>query len=344
MMSIFSDYFSLSSTNLYINSKLFLRLCVLEALWCFNRVRGPLVTAPDLLLYVQYVLCFNTFLFCVQCIQQQSRLTSQLYMHSVSCALCLALACCVFIEQFLLLNSTCTWSRLWGWITLANTCTVHRAPCNVHLAMCTVHRAPTPHHPPCTLHRAPCNVHRGPCTVHRAPTGLSPITDNQGVSHGKYEPLLLSSNVLSSPRLMLDLLLKYQFVPIAPYKYWDRPTIDLNACRASTGKAHIQGAPKKSDEEKKIITQQGALATCDWASAMCLQKHSKSVLFWDTIRSGRGIKISRWTSDQYRQKNLYANGMIWAPIMCPASCVLWSHNFAFCQLRKNPSNLIEENS
>ena len=56
--------------------------------------------------------------------------------------------------------------------------------------------------------------------LHRAPTGLlSPITDNQGVSHGKYEPLLLSSNVLSSPPLMLDLLLKYQFVPIAPYKY-----------------------------------------------------------------------------------------------------------------------------
>ena len=84
LMSIFSDYFSLSSTNLYINSKLFLRLCVLEALWCFNRVRGPLVTAPDLLLYVQYVLCFKTFLFCVQYIQQQSRLASQLYMHLVT--------------------------------------------------------------------------------------------------------------------------------------------------------------------------------------------------------------------------------------------------------------------
>ena len=66
---------------------------------------------------------------------------------------------------------------------------------------------------------APRTVHRAPWTVHRAPTGLSPITDNQGVSHGKYEPLLLSSNVLSSPPLMLDLLLKYQFVPIAPYKY-----------------------------------------------------------------------------------------------------------------------------
>ena len=101
---------------------------------------------------------------------------------------------------------------------------------------------------PCTVHVAPWTVHLAPWAVHRAPTGLSPITDNQGVSHGKYEPLLLSSNVLSSPRLMLDLLLKYQFVPIAPYKYWDRPTIDLNACRASTGKAHIQGGPKKSDE------------------------------------------------------------------------------------------------
>ena len=40
---------------------------------------------------------------------------------------------------------------------------------------------------------APCTVHRARCTVHRAPTGLSPITDNQGVSHGKYEPLLLST-------------------------------------------------------------------------------------------------------------------------------------------------------
>ena len=68
------------------------------------------------------------------------------------------------------------------------------------------------------LHRAPYTLHRA--HLHRAPTGLlSPITDNQGVSHGKYEPLLLSSNVLSSPPLMLDLLLKYQFVPIAPYKY-----------------------------------------------------------------------------------------------------------------------------
>ena len=63
-------------------------------------------------------------------------------------------------------------------------------------------------------------LHHALCTVHRAPTRLlSPITDNQRVSHGKYEPLLLSSNVLSSPPLMLDLLLKYQFVPIAPYKY-----------------------------------------------------------------------------------------------------------------------------
>ena len=34
-------------------------------LWCFNRVRGPLVTAPDLLLYVQYVLCPFTVLHAI---------------------------------------------------------------------------------------------------------------------------------------------------------------------------------------------------------------------------------------------------------------------------------------
>ena len=148
-MSIFSDYFSLSSTNLHINSKLFCDSVFWRHLWCFNRVRGPLVTAPDLLLYVQYVLCFNTCLFCVHC----TILASQLYMHLVT--------------------------------------------------------ALRVDYPGGYLHRAPC-------TLQRAPTGLSPITDNQGVSHGKYEPLLLSSNVLSSPPLMLDLLLKYQFVPIAP--------------------------------------------------------------------------------------------------------------------------------
>ena len=150
-------------------------------------------------------------------------------MHLVTCTLCLVLyilACSVFIVQFSLLNLV-TALRVdypGGYLHRAPCmlhhapCTVHRAPCMLQRAPCTVHLA-TLQRAPCNAHCAPCNAHCAPCTVHRAPTGLSPITDNQGVSHGKYEPLLLSSNVLSSPPLMLDLLLKYQFVPIAPYKY-----------------------------------------------------------------------------------------------------------------------------
>ena len=118
-------------------------------LWCFNRVRGPLVTAPDL--------------FCVQCIQQQGRaclstLNALGHSYTMSCTLYTCLFC-VFIVQCLLLNSTCTWSRLWGWITLADTCTVHRVPCTVYLA-------------PCTLHRAPC-THRATKPHHRQSRGLS---------------------------------------------------------------------------------------------------------------------------------------------------------------------------
>ena len=69
-------------------------------LWCFNRVRGPLVTAPDL--------------FCVQCIQQQGRaclstLNALGHLYTMSCTLYTCLFC-VFIVQCLLLNSTCTWS------------------------------------------------------------------------------------------------------------------------------------------------------------------------------------------------------------------------------------------
>ena len=128
-MSIFSDYFSLSSTNLNINSKLFYDSLFWRHLWCFNRVRGPLVTAPDLLLYVQYVYTLLQYLL-VLCSLYNSRFST---LHALG-------------HSF---EGGLPW----------------RIP-------------------------APRTVHRAPCNGHRAPTGLSPITDNQGVSHGKYEPLL----------------------------------------------------------------------------------------------------------------------------------------------------------
>ena len=123
-------------------------------LWCFNRVRGPLVTAPDLLLYVQYVLCFKTFLFCVQCIQQQSRLASELYVHSVSCTLYTCLLCV-------------------HWTILAS---------QLYMHLVTALRVDYPggylHRAPCTLQCAPCTMHVAPCTHrakphHRQSRGLS---------------------------------------------------------------------------------------------------------------------------------------------------------------------------
>ena len=202
-------------------------------LWCFNRVRGPLVTAPDLLLYVQLYNIYSALIlscFVYNAYNSKEGLGSQPYMHLVNCALCLVLACCVFIVQFLLLNSTCTWSlvlyllaccvqflllnytctwsRLWGWITLADTCTPHGAPCTVDRAPCT-HRA-KPHH------RQSRGLSRKIWTA--PPTSF----------HPHCWCWTCFSNINSFRSLLINT------------ETGDRPTFDLNASRASTGKAHIQ--------------------------------------------------------------------------------------------------------
>ena len=138
-----------------------------------------MVTAPDLLLYVQYVLCVNTCLLRVKCIQQQSRacfstLHALGHLYTMSCTLYTCLFCvhCTILASQLGhgFEGGLPWRIPAPCTVHVATCTVHRAPCN--LATCTLQRAL------CTLQRALCTVHRAPCTHrakphHRQSRGLS---------------------------------------------------------------------------------------------------------------------------------------------------------------------------
>ena len=135
LMSIFSDYFSVSSTNLHQFKTIFATLCFggtfdasigSEDLWSQRRTCSCMYNMYS----ASMLTCFVYYTY-----NSKVRLTSQLYMHLVTCTLCLVLcilACSLYNSRFSTLHAL-------GHGFEGGLPWRIPAPCTVHRALCTVH-------------------------------------------------------------------------------------------------------------------------------------------------------------------------------------------------------------